>query len=204
MINANKSRILDLYHTSLRELKGQIAHYADSASKVRKEFFVFENQGQTEMLVGEVLKAESDFAAAKARLRVLQASGSEGTDDAKMAIEMARSRVYALTSKRSGTKINLESFAEGIDLVTALADISYRLASKVKDVQAKIEYLTLMDVGDFSTILVVEDAKPADRKARPVRWIILAASLLISGLVSLIAVVLIDFLSKGKEKGQST
>jgi uncharacterized protein involved in exopolysaccharide biosynthesis len=42
----------------------------------------------------------------------------------------------------------------------------------------------------------VEEAKPADRKSRPIRWIILAAALMISGLVSLIAVVLIDFLTK--------
>lgn len=203
MLNANKSRILDIYEGSLDKLKDQMAFYADSASKVRLKYFVFENQGQTEMVVGEVLKAQSDLAAASAKLRAVKSrhgAASDQAKDAQMEVDMAQSRVYALTKQKSGTPINLENFAYGIDRITALGDISYRLASKVKEVQAKIEYLNMMDTGEFSTILVVEKAKAADRKSRPIRWIILAASLMISGLVSLIAVVLIDFLTKKEEK----
>lgn len=202
MLNSNKSRILRIYEGSLEKLKDQMGFYADSASKVRMQYFVFENQGQTEMVVGEVLRAQSDHAAATAKLRSVKkrfGAASEQAKDAEMELAMAQSRVYALTKQSSGTPINLETFAYGIDRITALADISYRLASKVKEVQSKIEYLNMMDDSAFSTILIVEDAKPADRKSRPIRWIILAASLMISGLVSLIAVVLIDFLTKKEE-----
>jgi uncharacterized protein involved in exopolysaccharide biosynthesis len=202
MLNSNKSRILRIYEGSLEKLKDQMGFYADSASKVRMQYFVFENQGQTEMVVGEVLKAQSDFAAASAKLKAIKkrfGAASEKAKDAEMEVDMAQNRVYALTKQSSGTPINLETFAYGIDRITALADISYRLASKVKEVQSKIEYLNMMDDSAFSTILIVEEAKPADRKSRPIRWIILAASLMISGLVSLIAVVLIDFLTKREE-----
>jgi capsular polysaccharide biosynthesis protein len=199
MLNANKSRILSIYEGSLQKLKDKMGFYADSASKVRLKYFVFENQGQTEMVVGEVLRAQSDYAAANAKLRLVKARYGADSDQAKeaqMEVSMANSRVYSLTKQSSGTPINLENFAYGIDQITALGDISYRLASKVKEVEAKIDYLNMMDNGAFSTILIVEEAKPADRKSRPIRWIILAAALMISGLVSLIAVVLIDFLTK--------
>lgn len=202
MLNSNKSRILSIYKGSLQKLKDQMNFYADSASKVRLQYFVFENQGQTEMVVGEVLRAQSDFAASSAKYRVMKGrfgSASGQARDAKMEVEMAESRVYALTKQESGTSINLENFAYGIDRITALGDISYRLASKVKEVQTKIEYLNMMETGDFSTILIVEEATAADRKSRPIRWIILAASIMISALVSLIAVVLIDFLTKKEE-----
>lgn len=204
MINENRAPILEIYRKSLDESFRQVALYADSASKIRAEFNIFNDQAQTEVLLQQVLTAESELAAAKTRVRLMEREHGGNSSQAKAARlerDMQQSRANALIRKSSGTEINLQKFQEGLDRAAAIGDVSLRLARDIKDLQSKVEFLEMMETTDYTTILTIEQATPSDRKARPIRWIILALTLMITGVASLVGAVLIDFFTKEKEEG---
>ena len=203
MINENRTPILEIYRKSLDQSFRQVALYADSASRIRSEYNIFNDQAQTEVLLEQVLTAESELAANQTRLKAMErahGANSAQANAARLERDMQQSRARALINKSSGTEVNLQKFQEGLDKTAAIGDVSLRLARDIKDLQSKMGYLEMMEKTDYSTILTIEQATPSDRKARPIRWIILALTLIITGAASLVGAVLIDFFTR--EKGE--
>jgi capsule polysaccharide export protein KpsE/RkpR len=200
MVTQNKEGILKMYRRAYVELSGQLALYTDSIREIRRQYNVFNTEYQTQALVAQVMEAEGDLAAAQSRLRSIlkQFGESPAANDARLEVASLQSRVYALVSKNSGTKINLESFRDGLDQVLALEEVCEYLSRDLKDAREKVEYLEMMDQTNYTTLFIPEYAKAADKKARPVRWLILVATVLIAGLVSIMGAVLAEKLTEIK------
>ncbi|MDX2249331.1 MAG: Wzz/FepE/Etk N-terminal domain-containing protein [Bacteroidia bacterium] len=191
----NKSSILKMYREGYKHLESQLLLYTDSLRSVRKRYNVFNTEYQTEALVDQVMTAEAEAAATRTRARIMEASFGKTNSETRHAeeeAEIARSRVYALTRQSSGTSINLEGFREGLDQVLALEEVCEYLARDLKEAREKVEYLDMMSQTDFSTLVIPGYAQPADKKARPVRWVILVATLLLAGMVSVMGAVLVE------------
>jgi capsular polysaccharide biosynthesis protein len=194
MLNENKHRILSMYEKSRSLLQQQVREHADSASRARTRFNVFETEPQTRALMDAILDAQSDYGEAKARY---ERFGSAAARSEMVALE---GRIKALTTSSPETPINLEDFQKGMDIVSAMGQMTASLAFDLKEIEAKIEYLKLTSGEDYSTILITEYASVPDRKARPVRGIIVIATVIIATVISLIAVLLIDFLTQKPNK----
>ncbi len=106
-------------------------------------------------------------------------------------------------------KINVQLTEKGralqklTDSLAAFRDTSkviYRLTRKttykyLKDynnLQTLEDQYAFSANNDFSSIYVIEKAKPADKKSKPVRWLIVVSSLLIALLFSIFAILLIE------------
>lgn len=203
MLNQNKASILQMYQEGYNHLEYQLAKYTDSARNVRKRFNILNTEYQTQALVQGLTAAEAEYAGARTRARILGETFGKTAVQAKSAEQEAqilRSKVYSMTSKSSGSSINLETFREGLDQVLALEEVCEYLSRDLKDAREKVEYLSMMDQSNFTTILIPEYAQPADKKARPVRWVILVATVLLAGLVTLMGAVLVDKITEGLEK----
>ncbi|TAE49441.1 MAG: hypothetical protein EAZ89_14220 [Bacteroidetes bacterium] len=195
MLNQNKVSILDLYRRSAANLQVQMTQYNDSARSLRRRYNVLRSLTQSEVMAEQVLLAEGELGAAQARYREavkVHGASSGIAISAKSDIEAARGKVSALVSNSSGSSMNLEKFREGLDQVMALEEQTEYLSMDLENVQEKIRYLEMMDLTPFSTVLKPETAYPSDRKARPVRWVIVIAALLISALVSIAGALIID------------
>lgn len=190
MLNQNKERILNMYEKSRNMLQEQVRQHADSASRARQRFNVFETEPQTRSLMDALLDAQADYGEAKARY---ERFGSAAARSEMIALE---GRIKALTTSSPETPVNLEDFQKGMDIVSAMGQMTASLAFDLKEIEAKIEYLKLTSGEDYSTILITEEAGVPDRKARPVRGIIVIATVIIATVISLIAVLLIDFLTQ--------
>ncbi|MCI4667188.1 MAG: Wzz/FepE/Etk N-terminal domain-containing protein [Bacteroidia bacterium] len=186
MMNRNKAGILDMYQEGETEMEGRIALLSDSVRKVRKKYNIFRSLTQTERMVEAALAAEGDYAQAMGEFK----AGSRKRSRAEIA--GLRNRVEALTTDSAGSSINLERFREGMDRVIAIEEQIETLSEELAYTRRKTEYLRMMARNDYSTIMMPDPAIPADRKSRPVRWIILVATFLISALVSILGAVLID------------
>ena len=81
---------------------------------------------------------------------------------------------------------------EGMDQVKNLEDVCEWIAKDIENTIEKEQFLKTMDFTHYSTLMAHEKAQPMDKKARPVRWIILVATILIASLVSVIGAVLVD------------
>ena len=176
MLNENKEPILAMYRDGYQQLEEQLALYTDSLRRVRVRLNVLNTETQTEKLVEQVLLAETAYAEAQAR-------GNS---------TIAKARLDRLLNKSAGSSISLESFREGLDLVLALEEVNEYLSRDLKDAREKVEVLEAMFNTDYNTLLISGEALPSDRKARPIRWVILLATLMISALVAIFGAVLID------------
>lgn len=199
MVTQNKEGILKMYEQAYQDLVDQLAQYTDSLRQVRTRFNVLNGEYQTQALVGQIMEAEGDLAAAQSRLRSILKNQGEGSAANAQRVEVAslKSRVYSLVNKNSGSSINLESFREGLDQVLALEEVCEYLSRDIKDAQEKVEYLRMMDQANYTTLFIPEYAQAPDKKERPVRWLILVATVLIAGLVSIMGAILVDRLTGG-------
>ncbi len=192
MVNQNKLVVLKLFEEGYQSRKASLEMYTDSIRKIRRQYNVFNNVTQTEVMVQEVMRAESRFAATRAVLRdAIARSGADSPEarQAKLESDVARERLQAMLS--GSNSISLQKFQEGVDKVMTLEDICEMVASELQVAERKMEFLRVATAEDFTTLLVSGPAMPSDKKARPVRWIILAAALmgaLIAGALTVIAI----------------
>ncbi|MFK7923919.1 MAG: Wzz/FepE/Etk N-terminal domain-containing protein [Bacteroidia bacterium] len=197
MLTENKAGILKMYEQGYLELTEQLTLYTDSIRSIRQQYNVFNTEYQTQALVQQVMQAESELAAKQATLREIIKRSNDKPYEAVLKLEITalRSRVYSLVNKNSGSSINLESFREGLDQVLALEELCEYLSRDVKDAREKVEYLQMMDEANYTTLFIPEYAQAADKKARPIRWLILVATVLIAALVSVMGAILADKLT---------
>ena len=193
MLNKNKNSIYKMYRDVYEQLVEQMELYTDSARKVRKRYNVLNTETQSEVLAEQILLAQGNLAAAKA----------VGNNSRSL-----KRRLEILVNEGPDSYINLESFSEGLDQVLSLKEIIQYISRDVKDVREKVEVLEMMQSESFTTILVTEEAQAADKKARPIRWVILAVTMVIAALVSIIGAVLLDritdsFDKKSKEEAKA-
>ena len=191
MLTANKDRMLALYRGSVERLQAQLVFYEDSAQALRRRYNVLRSLTQSEVMAEQIMIAEGELGAARAALRETQRRG-QATGAAELRVRELEGKVAALTRRSGGATLNLEDFRAGLDKVKAVEDILEKLAEDLKNMQERIQYFELMDETPYTTVLMPEVAQPADKKARPVRWIILVATLLIASLASIMGTVLID------------
>lgn len=197
MLNQNKTSILQMYQEGYTKLVEQLNLYTDSLRNVRKRYNVLNTETQTEMMVEQIMTAEADLATERALLRQLEESRGQAGLIAvqKNKVRSLQSKVYALVNSKGGSSINLENFREGLDEVLALKELCQYLARDVKDAQEKVSMLQTMDHSRYTTILIPEYANPSDRKSRPIRWVIMVATFLITSLVSVMGAVLVEKLT---------
>lgn len=192
MLNRNKEPMLAMYREGYQKLVDQMELYGDSIRSVRRRLNVLNPETQTEKLVEKVLDAEIEYAKAKA------AGHSTGMRRAQVVIDR-------LTATEAGGSINLEDFRDGLDQILALEEVIEYISRDIKDAREKVEVLEAMFDTDYNTLLVSGPALPSDKKARPIRWVILLATLLISALVAVFGAVLIDRITGavGEEEQQN-
>ena len=188
MMNQNKDLILNLYKERANNLTIQADAIADSMRNIRVQYHIYDTERQSEALLKQVIEIESELAGLKAEQRKAKGASSPITNK----VEVLTNQLYSLTSQRAGLPINLESFRNGYDKLTQLEWMQEEYAKELKMVQKKLSNFEVMSKVDLEYILFTEYASPSDRKSRPVRWVILAASLIISSLVAVIVLILID------------
>ena len=77
-----------------------------------------------------------------------------------------------------------------------LNEVDVKLTEKITqslDLKEKYDQITDMLGTDFNTIFLVEKASPSVKKARPVRWLIVAASTFLTFFFSVLGVLLLEF-----------
>lgn len=192
MLNRNKEPMLNMYREGYQKLVDQLTMYNDSIRNVRRRLNVLNPETQTEKLVEKILELEIEMATVS----------YGGSSERK---RLAQARLDRLIESDGGGSINLENFRDGLDQILALEEVIEYLSRDVKDAREKVEVLEAMFNTDYNTLLSSGPALPSDKKARPIRWVILLATLLLSALVAIFGAVLIDRITGAvgeEEKGE--
>jgi len=194
MITQNKEGVLKALKEGEDYLSQKVDAYADSITAIRGVYNVYHIERQTEAILKELLTKQSDWSSARVELQEARRRNAsrEEVRELQTHVSALESQIAMLTENNSGSIINLEQFRYGLDKIKQLELIHEELTVELKENRKKINNLERMSMVEYSTIITPERALPADRKSKPVRWIILLATGLISSLASIVGLVLID------------
>lgn len=189
----NRSAILDIYKADLNELFKTYSAYMDTSRMVRRKYNVFSYTEQSRVMVEQYLIAQGKHEEAKARYEVLSKmlpAADTAVMNAKGMMIGTEKQVKSMTNE--GSEINLPKFREGIDAVISMEQNGFRLIEKIQILKEKITGIEMMNARNYETILTTEAAFASDKKARPVRWVIVVASALITLLVCVFGTVMLE------------
>ncbi len=194
MITQNKEGVLKALKEGEDYLSQKVDTYRDSITAIRGVYNVYHIERQTEAILKELLTKQGEWSSARVELEAAreQNVNSMKVRELQTRISALESQIAMLTRNNSGSIINLEQFRNGLDKIKQLELIHEELTLELKENRKKINNLERMSMVEYSTIITPEKALPADRKSKPIRWIILLATGLISSLVSIVGLVLID------------
>ncbi|WP_019949517.1 Wzz/FepE/Etk N-terminal domain-containing protein [Hymenobacter aerophilus] len=181
----NRRNVLGLYKQRFDFLRNEFEQSRQRLVQARRRYGIYGLEQQGRYMAREIITLES---------KLHQAEGSGNTAQAAG----ARRALQALTGPGGSNTINLERYVQGTDsmglFVARLNDLQERL------VKARGEYETadLTLQGKISSLYIVQKAYPATRKSKPVRWLIVAGSMLITLAVAVVLVTLLELYERSR------
>lgn len=193
LIHSTKANLLNLYETTLQRYGEAQKQYLDSARELRKQYNIYNYSRQTEMMVGKVLEVQSELSGKKALLQKLKSSyGSQSEIKAiNQEVAMLTGQLHSITND-VGSALNLAKFREGVDELINVEQIYMNFSVQIENVESKIANVEIMGKTNYATILTLNEAQPSDKKAKPVRWVILLATLILSLGAALLGLIIMD------------
>lgn len=174
----NRRKVLDLYRMRADTISYLFEknRKAIIAARYRKGMFGLEMQSR--YLSKEIIEIES-------RLRQAEAGGGGN------AVALRRA-LRGLTRADGGNVINLENFTNGYDSLAILVDRTNDLQNRMVQARAAYETAAVSLKGRVSSIYLVQKAYPATKKVKPVRWLIVVGSVLVTFALSVVVVSLLE------------
>jgi hypothetical protein len=97
-----------------------------------------------------------------------------------------------LTRTDGGNLINLESYTRGVDSMNMFSQRVSNLQDRLVQARSAYEQAEISLQGRVSSIYVVQKALPATKKAKPIRWLIVVGSVLLTFGLSVVLVTLLE------------
>jgi uncharacterized protein involved in exopolysaccharide biosynthesis len=173
----NRRKVLGLYRQRYEYLNASYERSRRQLVAARHRYGIFGLEMQGRYMVKQLIETE-------AALRKAEASGGD--------VAGLKRALRGLTKADGGNLINLESYVQGSDslnmFTTRVADLQGRLIGA----RSAFETAELSIKSHFSSLYVVQKAYPATKKTKPVRWLIVAGSMLLTFALSVVVITLLE------------
>ena len=173
----NRRTVLDLYRQRFEYLGSSFERSRQELVAARRRYGIFGLEMQGRYMVKQLVETE-------AALRRAEASGGD--------VAGLRRVLRGLTRADGGNLVNLESYVRGTDslamFTTRVTDLQARLIAA----RAAYETAELSIKGRISSIYLVQKAYPATKKSKPVRWLIVLGSVLLTLALSVVVIALLE------------
>ena len=173
----NRRTVLDLYRQRYEYLSTSFERSRQELVGARRRYGIFGLEMQGRYMAKQLIETE-------AALRKAEASGGD--------VAGLRRALRGLTRADGGNLINLESYVRGTDSLTMFTTRVTDLQTRLIEARAAFETAELSIKGRISSIYVVQKAYPATKKTKPVRWLIVAGSVLLTFVLSVVVVALLE------------
>ena len=173
----NRRHVLDLYRQRYEYLSTNYERSRQELVGARHRYGIFGLEQQGRYMVKQLIETE-------AALRKAEASGGD--------VAGLKRTLRGITRADGGNLINLENYVRGTDslamFTTRVADLQGRLIGA----RSAYETAELSIKGRISSIYLVQKAYPATKKFKPVRWLIVAGSVLLTFALSVVFIALLE------------
>ncbi|GAB2951561.1 hypothetical protein GCM10027048_15690 [Hymenobacter coalescens] len=175
----NRRRVLELYRTRYQFVQREYDRTRLALVAGRRRYGIHGLEMESRYLAKQIVETE-------AALRMAEAAGDGGRAAG------LRRVLRGLTDADGGNVINLENYVQGTDSMNTLYARFNDLQTRLINARSSFENADLALKGRISSLYVVQKAYPAARKAKPVRWLIVASSVLITFALSVILITLLE------------
>jgi len=174
----NRRRVLVLYGRRYEYLRTGYEQSRRQLVALRARYGIFNFDQQSRYLAKELVRTE-------AALR--QAEGGGGGSAAGL-----RRALRGLTRAEAGNVMNAESFIRGADSLALLGARVADLQTRLTAGRAAYETAELTIKGQVSSVYLVQPAFPATKKSKPVRWLIVVGSVVLTFALAVVVITLLE------------
>lgn len=202
LTQSNQRKILKSYSQREQSLRQELQKMQDSLLVTRQQFNIFgsvntTNDGRPEsrFLAERLVQTETDLQQAQATLKSYQAqlpAGHTKIITLTAEIKGLQAALQALKSKNSGSSINLELYLAGADKVNRLETAFNALQEEYQKARQNYADAQLTLTNQTTSLYVVQPATPALKKVRPIRWLIVLGSTVITFLLSVVVITILE------------
>jgi uncharacterized protein involved in exopolysaccharide biosynthesis len=185
----NRRKVLQLYRMRVDTISYLFEKNRKSIISARYRLGMFGVETQWRYISKEIIELES-------KLRQAEAGGGGN-------VAALRRALRGITRADGGNVINLENYTNGYDSLAMLVDRTNDLQNRMVQAQAEYETAAVSIKGQVSGIYVVQKAYPATKKVKPVRWLIVVGSVLVTFALSVIVVSLLELFRHQRQEARS-
>lgn len=186
LIKESQDQTLSAYRTSIGEGEKNVVIINDSLQRTRNRFKVYNTKSQSAGISNALQKARSKLLINEIELEEMQRQGSVPRDTIRKRNAIIAGTRYQIEELNKDLDLFNQGMAQVDYLTTLQEEISQQLS---EDKQLYKNYLAAYN-STFPTLHVVETARPPIIKSRPIRWLIVAASVFIAFILSILAILL--------------
>jgi uncharacterized protein involved in exopolysaccharide biosynthesis len=173
----NRRRVLELYRDRYQFVQKEYDYTRLALVAGRRRYGIHGLEMESRYLAKEIIETET-------ALRKAEASGGN--------VAGLRRALRGLTQADGGNVVNLENYVAGTDSMNTLYARFNDLQTRLINARSAFENADLALKSRISSLYVVQKAYPAARKAKPVRWLIVVSSVVITFALSVILITLLE------------
>lgn len=189
LIKASQSKLINTFDNNLKSREQQLNEMSDSLMRIRRQYGIYNTETQSESLASLSLKVNSKLAGTKARLQALKSNSSSVYRDTIMLLQAS---VTGLEKQTKDIDLSLEKFNNGMAKVDVLNRQHKESSLQLSEDKERYKQLKAAYNSEVSAIILVEKADIPVVKSRPMRSLIVIASVMIAFLFAVIGVLLLD------------
>ncbi|MBP7273290.1 MAG: hypothetical protein KA974_05590 [Saprospiraceae bacterium] len=190
LIKESQQNLVTTFEKGIASKEQQQTILADSLARVRKQYGIYDLETQSELMATLVATAESDLAKDKAKLQALSEANSPKLRDSiiilKANIRGLEQQLTQLTSPDGNGNFNLKRFNDGLALVQMLTSVYKEASQAIGEDKQRFTQIKTSLQSNISAVHIIEPAAVPIVKSRPIRWIIVAASVIAAFIFSIL------------------
>ncbi len=174
----NRRRVLGLYRQRYAGLSKSYEQSRRHLQAARTRYGLFAPAQQGRYLAKELVETET---------ALRRAEGGGGGNAAGL-----RRALRGLTRADGGNVVNVENFIRGNDSLALDTARTQNLQRRLVTARAALETAELTINSRVSSVYLVQPAYPATKKAKPVRWLIVAGSVVLAFALAVVVIALLE------------
>ena len=189
----------NVYNNAMDHKNAKIKLFIDSLERMRKQYGILNYEIESEFLSTEINKANLQLTEARARLPLLLKRYSSRDTiivNLKAKIRGNEEKLKMLTTDQGEGKLNLISFSQGYEPIKQLEDQIESLTEETAEISDLYRKTQSLIDEHIPSVYVIEWAEAAEKKSKPVRWLICVSSTLIVCFCCILAVLIVEYYQK--------
>jgi uncharacterized protein involved in exopolysaccharide biosynthesis len=178
-ITNTNTQTLAVLGRSITSREAEMMKLKDSLQRLNSRYNLHYPEKESEILSQSLTETREMLTESEGRLQIM--SKYYKPEDSlivllKAKIEGLTQRYKSLTQRTSEPMLNLQDLSAGADKVEAMLDQTRKMVREITELKIKYQRAQTAADGSIPSLYMIESAVPAEKKVKPIRWLIVLGS----------------------------